>query len=316
MKLVTYRREGATRLGGVVDDGVVDLQRAYRFILEQKGEEKRAALEMPGEMRSLLNGGRIFLARAKETLSMFQPLVKREKDAGKWQSDGIYFPWSAVSLAPPIPNPGKIICLGKNYKAHAEETGGDIPTIPIIFTRFSSTLLGPNDPIPIPRASDKIDYEGELAVVIGKRGRYIREEEAMDFVAGYMILNDVSARDYQQKTSQWTLGKNFDASAPTGPALVMKEEVKDPHNLEIRTIVSGEVLQDSNTSLMIFKIPYLISYLSEVFALEPGDIISTGTPDGVGFVRKPPRFLKPGDQVRVEVSGLGFIENPVIAESR
>jgi len=303
-------------LGGIVDDGVVDLQRAYRFILEQKGEENRAALEMPGEMRSLLDGGRIFLARAKETLSMFQPLVKREKDVGKWQRDGIYFPWSAVSLAPPIPNPGKIICLGKNYKAHAEETGGDIPTIPIIFTRFSSTLLGPNDPIPIPRASDKIDYEGELAVVIGKRGRYIREEEAMDYVAGYMILNDVSARDYQQKTSQWTLGKNFDASAPTGPALVMKEEVKDPHNLEIRTIVSGEVLQDSNTSLMIFKIPYLISYLSEVFALEPGDIISTGTPDGVGFVRKPPRFLKPGDQVRVEVSGLGFIENPVIAESR
>jgi len=302
-------------LGALLDDGVVDLQRAYRFVLKHRGEGDRAALEMPGEMRSLLAGGEIALGRVKDTLAVIHPLLKEKQETAKWQSEGIYFPLSAVNLAPPVPDPGKIICLGKNYKAHAEETGGDIPTIPIVFTRFASTLLGPYDPIPIPRASDKIDYEGEMAVVIGKRGRHIREEDAMEHVAGYMILNDVSARDYQQKTSQWTLGKNFDASAPTGPALITKEEVADPHNLEIRTIVSGDVLQDSNTSLLIFKIPYLIAYLSEVFALEPGDIISTGTPDGVGFVRQPPRFLKPGDRVRVEVSGLGFIDNPVIAEA-
>lgn len=316
MRLVTYRREGATRLGALLETGVLDLQRAYRRLLKERAGEDRPPLEMPGDMRSLLEGGASALERASAAAAFAGPLLRQSGDSGRGQAEGIFFPAEAVRFAPPVLNPGKIICLGKNYKAHAQETGADIPTAPIIFTRFASTLSGPYDPIPIPRASDKVDYEGELAVVIGKRGRYIREEDAFDHVAGYMILNDVSVRDYQMKTSQWTLGKNFDASAPTGPALVTKDEVPDPGHLDVRTIVSGEVLQESNTSLLIFPIPYLIAYLSEVFTLEPGDVISTGTPEGVGFVRKPPRFLKAGDKVRVEVAGVGYIENPVVAESR
>jgi len=166
----------------------------------------------------------------------------------------------------------------------------------------------------LPKNSAKPDYEAEFAVVIGKRGRHIPEEQWRDYVFGYSILNDVSARDFQMATTQWTMGKNFDTFAPFGPAIVTADEVADPHNLAISLTLNGEVLQDSNTGKMIFRTPRLIAFLSSVFTLEPGDIISTGTPAGVGFARKPPRWLKPGDEVTVRVEGLGELTNPVVAE--
>lgn len=220
---------------------------------------------------------------------------------------------SAVLLAP-IPRPGKLICVGLNYRDHAEESKMEIPTTPTIFSKFSSSITGPGAPIILPRNSQKPDYEAEFAVVIGQGGRHIPGEYWKRHVYGYMCLNDVSARDFQMATSQWLMGKTFDTFAPTGPWLTTADEIEDPHNLDIQLTINGEVLQHSNTRHLIFGIPQLIEYLSSVFTLEPGDIISTGTPAGVGFARKPPRWLQPGDDVEVTVAGLGSLKNPVVAE--
>jgi len=220
---------------------------------------------------------------------------------------------SAVLLAP-ILRPGKLICVGLNYRDHAEESKMEIPTTPTIFSKFSSSITGPGAPIILPRNSQKPDYEAEFAVVIGQGGRHIPSEYWKRHVYGYMCLNDVSARDFQMATSQWLMGKTFDTFAPTGPWLTTADEIEDPHNLEIQLTINGEVLQHSNTRHLIFGIPQLIEYLSSVFTLEPGDIISTGTPAGVGFARKPPRWLQPGDEVEVTVAGLGSLKNPVVAE--
>lgn len=219
-----------------------------------------------------------------------------------------------VKLLAPISRPSKIICIGLNYRDHADEGKMTIPEVPTVFVKFATTIIGPGAPIVLPKNSAKPDYEAEFAVVIGKRGRHIPEEQWRDYVFGYSILNDVSARDFQMATTQWTMGKNFDTFAPFGPAIVTADEVADPHNLAISLTLNGEVLQDSNTGKMIFRTPRLIAFLSSVFTLEPGDIISTGTPAGVGFARKPPRWLKPGDEVTVRVEGLGELTNPVVAE--
>jgi 2-keto-4-pentenoate hydratase/2-oxohepta-3-ene-1,7-dioic acid hydratase in catechol pathway len=220
-----------------------------------------------------------------------------------------------IRLLAPIPKPGKIICIGLNYRDHAEEGKMAIPEAPTVFAKYSNTIIGPREPIVLPKNSVKPDYEAEFVVVIGKRGRHIREADWRDYVFGYSMLNDVSARDFQMATSQWTMGKTFDTFAPFGPEIVTADEVKDPHNLAISLTLNGEVLQNSNTGKMIFQTPRLIAFLSSVFTLEPGDIISTGTPAGVGFARKPPRWLRPGDEVTVRVEGLGELTNPVVAES-
>jgi 2-keto-4-pentenoate hydratase/2-oxohepta-3-ene-1,7-dioic acid hydratase in catechol pathway len=220
-----------------------------------------------------------------------------------------------IKLRAPILRPGKIICIGLNYRDHAEEGKMAIPGVPTVFSKFATSIIGPDEPIVLPKNSAKPDYEAEFVVVIGKRGRYIPEQKWRDYVFGYSILNDVSARDFQMATTQWTMGKTFDTFAPFGPEIVTADEVEDPHNLAISLTLSGEVMQSSNTGNMIFKIPYLIAFLSSVFTLEPGDIISTGTPAGVGFARKPPRWLRPGDEVIVRVEGLGELMNPVIAEA-
>jgi len=217
-------------------------------------------------------------------------------------------------LASPIPKPPKIVCIGLNYRDHAEEANLAIPSVPTVFAKFPTAVIGHRHPIVLPKNSTRPDYEAELAVVIGKGGRHIPEESWLDHVFGYTILNDVSARDFQMATSQWMIGKTFDTFAPIGPAIVTADEIEDPHQLAISLTLSGEVMQDSNTSNLIFKIPQLIAYLSSVFTLEPGDIIATGTPAGVGFVRKPPRYLKPGDEVTVRIEGIGELTNPVVAE--
>jgi 2-keto-4-pentenoate hydratase/2-oxohepta-3-ene-1,7-dioic acid hydratase in catechol pathway len=220
-----------------------------------------------------------------------------------------------VTLKAPVPRPGKIICIGLNYRDHAEETGQAIPEYPTVFSKYSTAAIGPGEPIVLPRVSHKVDYEGELGVVIGKRGRYISESQALEHVAGYLPFHDVSARDFQMRTSQWTIGKTFDTFAPMGPALVTADEIPDPHSLDIRVTVSDDLVQVSNTRHLIFDVPYLIAYLSQVMTLEPGDVIATGTPGGVGVARTPPRFLKAGDEVSIEIERLGTLINPVVAES-
>jgi len=221
---------------------------------------------------------------------------------------------AAVALRAPIPRPPKIICIGLNYRDHAAETKIAIPEAPVVFSKYPTAVTGPGQPIVLPRNSAKPDYEAEFVVVIGKRGRHVRAEDWREYVFGYTMMNDVSARDFQMATSQWMMGKTFDTFAPLGPAIVTADEVADPHNLDISLTLNGQVMQNSNTGQMIFQVWRLIEFLSSVFTLEPGDIISTGTPAGVGFARKPPVWLRAGDEVTVRVEGLGELTNPVVAE--
>jgi 2-keto-4-pentenoate hydratase/2-oxohepta-3-ene-1,7-dioic acid hydratase in catechol pathway len=217
-------------------------------------------------------------------------------------------------LRAPIPRPPKVICIGLNYRDHAEEAKMPLPEVPTVFAKFATAVTGHRHPVVLPRNSTKPDYEAELAFVIGKGGRHIPEGRWREHVFGYTIFNDVSARDFQMATSQWIIGKTFDTFAPIGPAIVTADEIEDPHALAISLELSGQVMQDSNTANLIFGIPKLIAHLSSVFTLEPGDIVATGTPAGVGFAQKPPRWLKPGDEMRVRIAGLGELVNPVVAE--
>lgn len=219
-------------------------------------------------------------------------------------------------LRAPIVSPGKVICIGLNYRDHAIESGAEIPTEPVCFSKFASTINGPDDPIKLPRVSKEVDYEAELVVVIGREGKHIPEADALSYVAGYMNGHDVSARDWQagRPGGQWLLGKTPDTFAPTGPWLVTADEVPDPHKLSIALRLNGETMQDSSTAQLIFNINQLIAHLSQLITLQPGDVIFTGTPPGVGAARQPPVFLKPGDVAEVEIEGLGTLSNPVEAE--
>lgn len=285
MKLVSFRRPDSQAEAGVlVNDRVIGLSSAG----------------FP-DMLSVLGGGPE--SRAKVENWIYQP-----------PSDSI-FPLSSVKLLAPVPRPGKLICVGLNYRDHALESKMEIPKVPTIFNKFPNTVTAPGDAIVLPKNSTQPDYEAEFAFVIGLGGRHIAPEDWTKHVFGYTIVNDVSARDFQMATTQWLMGKTFDTFAPMGPCLVTADEVADPHALDISLQIGDEVLQHSNTRELIFKIPELIAYLSSVVTLEPGDIVSTGTPSGVGFARKPPRFLKPGDEVVVRVAGLGELRNPVVAEA-
>jgi 2-keto-4-pentenoate hydratase/2-oxohepta-3-ene-1,7-dioic acid hydratase in catechol pathway len=225
------------------------------------------------------------------------------------------FPLSSVQLLAPVPRPPKLICVGLNYRDHAAEARQETPKVPTIFAKFSNVVIGPGQPIVLPRNSRKPDYEAEFAFVIGTGGRHIPSYEWKQHVFGYTAFNDVSARDFQMATSQWMIGKTFDTFAPMGPYLASADEIADPHALDISLRIGGETLQHSNTRELIFKIPDLVAYLSSVVTLEPGDVVATGTPAGVGFARTPPRYLQPGDEVVVSIEGLGELRNPVIAES-
>jgi len=211
----------------------------------------------------------------------------------------------------PIERPGKIVCVGLNYRDHAEEQGVDLPVAPLLFAKFTTSLIGPGDAIVIPQTVTQCDYEAELGVVIGATVKGVSKENALEAVRGYICANDVSARDLQFGDGQWTRGKSPDTFCPIGPELVPASEVPDPHNLKIRAIVSGEVLQDSTTANLIFGVDEIISYASQTSTLEPGDLILTGTPAGVGVFRKPQRLLEDGDEVTIEIEGLGSLTNPV-----
>jgi acylpyruvate hydrolase len=291
MKLVTFNHQGNTRIGAVQkQDGhekIVDL--------------KLAEPQLPTDMIEFLKGGAAALQMAEKAITTASAEAILDR--------------SAVRLKAPIPRPGKIICLGLNYRDHAEESNQPLPQYPIVFTKYANTVIGPGEAIVLPKVTDQVDYEAALGVVIGRPAKNVSEAEALDYVAGYVPFNDVSARDYQRRTSQWTIGKTFDTFGPMGPALVTADEIPDPHNLNIRLFIGDEVMQSSNTGYLIFNVNYLIAYLSEVMTLEPGDLISTGTPGGVGAARQPQHFLRPGDLVSVEIEGLGILDNPVVAEA-
>jgi 2-keto-4-pentenoate hydratase/2-oxohepta-3-ene-1,7-dioic acid hydratase in catechol pathway len=283
MRFVTFRRDGSAEPGVISGTGVVSLQGAgFPTLL--------AVIEAGAEARR-----RIDAWVARPPADAVTPLTR-------------------ARLLAPLPRPPKIICVGLNYRDHAIESKMEIPKVPTIFSKYTTSVIGPGDNIVLPKLSTKPDYEAEFAFVIGKGGRHIPKDRWADHVFGYTNFNDVSARDYQMATTQWMMGKTFDTFAPMGPAIVTADEIPDPHALDIQMIINGEVLQSSNTSQLIFRIPDLIEYLSGVFTLEPGDIVSTGTPSGVGFSKNPPRWLRPGDDVVVRISGLGELRNPVKAE--
>jgi 2-keto-4-pentenoate hydratase/2-oxohepta-3-ene-1,7-dioic acid hydratase in catechol pathway len=213
----------------------------------------------------------------------------------------------------PIDRPGKIVCLGLNYRDHAAEQGVELPEKPLLFAKWPNALIGPSEPIVIPPAVEKCDYEAELGVVLGARVRRVSKENALEAVRGYLCANDVTARDLQFGDGQWTRGKSVDTFCPVGPRLVLAADVPDPHDLRIRTLVNGEVLQDSSTRNLVFGIDEIVSFASQTLTFEPGDLILTGTPAGVGIFRDPPRLLQPGDEVTIEIEGIGTLTNPVAA---
>ncbi|MCL4860965.1 MAG: fumarylacetoacetate hydrolase family protein [Caldilineaceae bacterium] len=291
MKLVTYKPRGAgAQLGAVVDERVINLAEA-------------SGGQLPNHLRGLLELGDEGLRLAKKVATK-----KTAKEVGA--------PLGEVKLMAPIPDPSKVVAIGLNYLDHIRETGAKTPSIPIMFTKYTTSIIGPGDAIRWdPNETAKVDWEVELAVVIGKRAYRVAEANAFDYIAGYTACNDVSARDLQsEKGDQWIRGKSLDTFCPLGPALVTKDEIADPHNLPLRTIVNGQVMQDSNTKELLFKIPHLIAYLSRAFTLLPGDVIITGTPPGVGMGMKPPVFLKHGDEVTVEIEGIGALTNPCVEE--
>ncbi len=291
MRLVSFVHEGGTRLGAMQQahgsDEVIDLNRADPSI--------------PSDIIAFLEGGDAVLARARAAAEHAGPQVR--------------LPLEKVRLLSPVPRPGKIVCIGQNYVEHASESNAAPSTYPIIFAKYANTMIASGDAIVLPKISTQVDYEGELAVVIGRRAKNVAAHEALRFVGGYAPYNDVSARDFQSRTSQWVIGKTFDTFGPMGPTLVTADEVPDPQILDLRLTIGDEVLQSSNTRKMIFPIATLIAYISAAMTLEPGDVIATGTPEGVGAARKPQRFLRPGDVVRVEIQGLDTLVNPVTAEA-
>ncbi len=287
MKLVTFSCRGHLSIGKIIGDQVVDLP--------------ASDASLPATMRELLAGGAAMMQRA------------RDVDAGK----AVTYPLADVRLEATVPNPSKFLAIGMNYAKHAAEArqlGVQVPDTQVWFNKQVSCVNGPFDPVHMPRVSDNLDYEAELCVVIGKRCRHVSAADARSVIAGYMVTNDVSVRDWQKRSATMTLGKSFNTTGPIGPWLVTDDDVADPHNLNMRMLLNGQVKQEVNTGEMVHNIYEQIAYLSTVMTLEPGDLLATGTPSGVGVAMTPPQWVKIGDVMRVEIDGIGHIENVVIAE--
>ena len=318
-RLVSYYFRGETRLGAWTREGVIDLNRSYREMLKEKGvprAEERANVLVPPQMLEFLQGQADSMAAAMEAIAWVQACREASKRRGlneeaSLASLGVWFNIDEVTLKAAIPRPPHLLAVALNYRSHSDEIKIDLPKFPNIFTK-EGKVIGPGESIEIPEGVGETDYEGELGVVIGAKARNVSRASAYNYVAGYVTFNDVTARDLQFRVSQYTLGKSPDTFSAIGPFLVLKDEVPNPHNLRLTTRLGSEVVQDSNTSRMIFTIPDLIAEISRVVTLQPGTVIATGTPSGVGFARKPPRFLKPGDTVVVEVEGLGSLANKVV----
>jgi 2-keto-4-pentenoate hydratase/2-oxohepta-3-ene-1,7-dioic acid hydratase in catechol pathway len=285
MRLVTCRTEAGDTVAALDGDAVI----ALRDLVP----------DAPDEMIGVIAAGEALRARLADGLRSAPAAARR--------------PLGSIELRPPIPRPGKILCLGLNYAAHAKEGGNEVPEHPTVFVRVTTSLVAPGAPVIRPRVSEQLDYEVELVIVIGARCHDVAEDQALAHVFGYTIMNDVSVRDYQRRTSQWTLGKNFDGSGPMGPAIVTADELPaGARGLGIRTRLNGELLQDGNTADMVFPVPRIVALLSQVMTLESGDVIATGTPSGVGHARRPPLWMKPGDVVTCEIEGIGTLSNPII----
>ena len=313
MRLITHLQAGEARLGAVAGETVIDLNRATAARLRAAGvvhAQLAADVAVPADALSFLQAGEPAITSARESIAFAESLPAAEAATGLLTT-----PYSYTKLLCPVPNPGKVICVARNYAEHAREAGLQISEIPILFVRFASTLVAPGDPIIRPTVSEELDWEGELAVVIGQAtSGTVAKADAYGYVAGYSIFNDVSVRDFQFRVTQYTAGKNFRASGPFGPELVLTDEVPDPGVLDISTKVNDTVMQSANTSDMIFDVATIIEHVTEFIDLEPGDVIAMGTPSGVGFKREPPVFLRPGDTCTVTIEKLGSLSNPVVAE--
>lgn len=315
MRLVSYTRHGVTRAGVLRDnDDVVDVNRATAARLCDEDQPRpilAADAISPAAMIDLLAVGQPALEAITTTLAW---IGSGAMTSDALIADGSLVPASDVRLAAPIPRPGKVMAIGINYRAHASEMERELPDHPTVFTKVSSCIVGVGDAIHAPVESEMLDWEGEFCVVIGRYARHVAAADALDYVAGYMNGNDVTVRDWQRHTPTWMMGKSWDTHGPTGPWILTADEVPDPSALELNTYVNDIEKQSAPTSDLLFNIPQLIEYLSTAFTLEPGDVIFTGTPAGVGQAREPQEWLKAGDTVRVEITGLGSLENPVIAE--
>ncbi|RIV28158.1 FAA hydrolase family protein [Alicyclobacillaceae bacterium I2511] len=332
MRIVSFLKHGEERLGLDWNGFIVDANLACQALLTKAGEPdapRLAAALLPSNAKAFLQGGNRCLMQAQQVLEFIQgEFAGAASAAGAAGAAGVsaaekmslagdaafMFAPASVRLLSPVPHPGKIVCVGRNYQDHVSELKHDVPTLPVLFAKLSNTIAAHGDVVPFPRVSEELDYEAELAVVIGKRGRYISEAEAMGHVAGYTAFNDITVRQWQYQTPQWLQGKSFDRSGPTGPVLVTADEISDPHNLGIRLWLNDELRQQDNTRHLLFKIPFLIAFISQVMTLEPGDIIATGTPSGVGAAMNPKGFMKAGDVVKVEIEQIGILENKIGAK--
>jgi 2-keto-4-pentenoate hydratase/2-oxohepta-3-ene-1,7-dioic acid hydratase in catechol pathway len=297
MRILSYKHEGLDVLGLLINGSVVNLAEAATAT----------------GMRSLAFSNLHNMLSAGEAALHGVQAIAESVRSNKVTVPGV--PLESVKLRAPLPKPSKIVAVGLNYMDHASEAGFELPKEPLLFAKFPNSITGPTDPIILPEEDPQVDWEVELGLVIGRRARHVIPGEALSYLAGYLVLNDVSARRFQFGDKQWTRGKSCDTFCPIGPWMTTLDEVPDPHTLRVQTIVNGEIMQDSNTRNLIFRIPQLISYISRDITLESGDIIATGTPPGVGAFRNPPRFLKAGDIVETEVEGLGRLRNPVVASS-
>lgn len=318
MRLVTYTFRGTTRLGALLGDvDVVDLNRACALHRADRGERRAQAIAdflVPADMMAFLAAGDPAMDAARAALALAQDRIRaRREDA---MASGLLFATDerGFRLEAPVPRPRKVLAVGVNYKDHSAETGIALPKRPMIFAKEATCIVGPGAPIEKPRFSPFLDWEGELCFVVGKPARHVPADRALEHVAGYMIGHDVSVRDWQVHSQTMMMGKCFDTHGPTGPWLVTRDDVADPQALALRTTVNGVVKQDASTSQMIFGVAALVEYLSQATTLEPGDVVFTGTPAGVGVARDPKEFLKAGDVVRIEIVGLGALENPVVDE--
>ena len=308
MKLITFSVNGYSRIGAITEENkVIDLNYAYQAKLQKEGKyryKEIAEAFVPSEMEAFLQGGRESIEIAKGAVDF----ALKNTNEFKHQ---IVFNRDDVKIEAPLSKPGKMICVGHNYREHILEMGRELPSYPVVFAKFANTIVGPEDDIPFFPISEQLDYEAEFAFVVGKQARNVSEEDALDFVAGYTIVNDITYRDIQRRTLQWLQGKTVEGSAPMGPWIVTADELTDPSGLEIVLAVNGEERQRSNTKNLVFTVPKLVSFLSNLMTLEPGDIVLTGTPGGVGVARNPMVFLKDGDVIRIEVDRIGVLENKV-----
>jgi acylpyruvate hydrolase len=320
MRLTMFSAASAPRLGAVVGDLVIDLSAAHAAFRATTGDDcvsqPLVRALVPEDSLEFLRGGHRSREAAAETLAWLAALPDGGASAvGPW-GELLAHALDAVQLLSPILHPRKIVCVGLNYRDHAEEQGirpEKLPRNPIIFAKYDRSLVGHGQDVEHPAVTDQLDYEAELAVVIGKAGRFIAPEDVFDHIAGYACFNDVTSRDVQLKDRQWLRGKMGDTHAPFGPWIVTRDEIADPDALPIRLSVNGETVQDSNTEQAIFKVAEIVSFLSRSVTFDVGDVIATGTPAGVGFVRTPPLYMNPGDEVEMEIEGIGALRNRIVA---